>query len=386
MLTPKILFVSADFPYPADHGGRIDILRMLKTLKMLNCTVDLLCTVKEIPCAAHLQEIEKYYCASIHFVLRNGSVKGFLPKKSYHFETRRRLRDFNLNQQHYDCLILETEHVAAILENNTFTADKKWVRIHNNETQYYASLGRSSSSLFKKMYYQREANFLAHFSPKVFAQMDKLLFISSKEYEENKPNFPHKGIFMPPHTTIQAQQQTLANPIVLSIGNLFTQNNIEGLLWYLDHVHPIVTEKNPRHTFIIAGNTRGQGLPWLSQYQQKFNNITFYDTPNELAPLYAQARVFINPMRNGAGLKLKTLNAIEFGLPMVSTSIGTEGTGLQSQQHVLIADSVDDFSQAVNKLLLEPEFGRTLVSNAQSFITQTYNQTHILQTLLAELA
>ena len=64
--------------------------------------------------------------------------------------------------------------------------------------------------------------------------------------------------------------------------------------------------------------------------------------------------ICVNPMHHGAGVKLKIINAIEFGLPVVSTSVGKEGTGLDNAVHLHVADTAEDFMKAIRHLLVHP--------------------------------
>jgi glycosyltransferase involved in cell wall biosynthesis len=89
--------------------------------------------------------------------------------------------------------------------------------------------------------------------------------------------------------------------------------------------------------------------------------------------LYQRAAVFVNPVLRGAGIKLKTIHALQAGVPVVSTSIGMEGTGLIDGTHLLMADSADDFVRMVASLLQNRSLAGRLVHSAQSFLSETYD-------------
>lgn len=135
---------------------------------------------------------------------------------------------------------------------------------------------------------------------------------------------------------------------------------------------------------IIAGNTRGQKYKWLEDKISKDEKIIFYDTPQDLATLYKSASVFINPMLHGAGVKLKTINAIQNGLPVISTTIGVEGTGLKDKEHILLADEPNQFFEYVKFLLEHKEERIKLVKQSQDFLKKNYSHSKILMKLLTE--
>jgi glycosyltransferase involved in cell wall biosynthesis len=106
---------------------------------------------------------------------------------------------------------------------------------------------------------------------------------------------------------------------------------------------------------------------------QRYSNILLCFDPEDLSGLYKRAAVFVNPVLRGAGIKLKTIHALQAGVPVVSTSIGMEGTGLIDRVHLVVADSADDFARGVSSLLGGRSLRARLVDSAQSFLAETYD-------------
>ncbi|KYK82417.1 hypothetical protein SA3033_10320, partial [Aggregatibacter actinomycetemcomitans serotype d str. SA3033] len=171
---------------------------------------------------------------------------------------------------------------------------------------------------------------------------------------------------------------------VLFVGSLFMPNNIEGLFWYLDEVHSNVLNKFPDYKFIIAGNTKDINVMSLKKKLNEYTSIDFHESPSdlELSKLYYDCSLFINPMLSGAGVKLKTINAIKNGLPVVSTSTGNEGTGLLSSESILISDDPYSFSNNILNLLTNEHERALLTNNAQKFILDKYDLNKNLKKIL----
>jgi glycosyltransferase involved in cell wall biosynthesis len=74
----------------------------------------------------------------------------------------------------------------------------------------------------------------------------------------------------------------------------------------------------------------------------------------DLEPLYRSAGIFIVPLRAGSGIRVKILEAMARGIPIVSTSVGVEGLDVTPGEHLLVADDHTDFAQAIRWLLEEP--------------------------------
>lgn len=169
---------------------------------------------------------------------------------------------------------------------------------------------------------------------------------------------------------------------VVFIGSLFMPNNREAIQWYLAHIHPLML-KEPDYKFIVAGNSRKQSLSWLEGYDM--TNVVVYDTPKTLDDIYKQGYLFVNPMQNGAGVKLKTIEAIQNGLPVISTSIGYEGTGLVDNEHIMVADQPEQFYAKIKLLFDHPEAAKLLLDSSQSFLRTHYNHKEVLKEYILSL-
>ncbi len=106
--------------------------------------------------------------------------------------------------------------------------------------------------------------------------------------------------------------------------------------------------------------------------------IGFVEDP---VPWFDRARVFVAPLRFGAGIKGKIAQSLSLGLPVVTTSIGAEGMHLEDGKHVLIADSPRDFAAAVIRLYNDSALWDTLAENGRSHVAQNFSSTAARETL-----
>lgn len=363
----KILVVAPDFPYPPNHGGRVDIWERIKKLHAFGAQVDLVYTGYDDEQAEHLAEVSRFVQQIIP-VKRLKDIFYLLKLRPYQVASRKNLRSVQLQQQ-YDYIILESEYVIDFTLNDTGNA-KLALRVHNDEVSYYQSLFSSSKSVVKKLYYYLEAQLFKCNKKRYFERVNFALYISPEEMEKNSDLQYGQAYYYPPDLSFTNFKTVRPeNQRVLFVGNLFTANNIDGLIWYIEHVHDQVAAQFPEYELVVAGNTKGQDI----QHIVNKARILFYDSPASLDEIYAQAAVFINPMLYGAGVKLKTLNAVAEGLPVVSTTVGTEGTGLNHAQHCLIADTAESFAHHIGSLLQDPQLGSRLTTQAQDFLRQNFD-------------
>jgi len=137
-------------------------------------------------------------------------------------------------------------------------------------------------------------------------------------------------------------------PYLLYVGSLDWEANRDGLLWFLKEVWPLVAAKHVGIQCIIIGRNPGSEIALEVSRLAGVELLGFVD---DLEPYYAQARVFIAPLRFGSGIKVKVINALCRGLPVVTTSVGAEGLHVESGHEMFIADSPVEMAKDIDALL-----------------------------------
>ncbi len=142
------------------------------------------------------------------------------------------------------------------------------------------------------------------------------------------------------------------NQEILFCGSLDYFPNEEGLLWFYDNVFPLIKEAIPEVILTLVGESAKNG-----------RNQKLYHDPSvhvegrvaDVQPFYYQAGPCIAPLLSGSGTRLKILEAMSFGNPVVSTSIGTEGLKAIIGKHLLVADDPLAFAGRVIALLQDKD-------------------------------
>ncbi|NBA98230.1 glycosyltransferase family 4 protein [Pseudomonas sp. R5(2019)] len=374
----NILIVSPDFPYPPNHGGRVDIWKRIELLHSQGHALELIATTNSTISETDLNHVKRYVKNTI-IVRRETSIWKLLTPFPYQVLSRENLSKTTISKS-YDCVILESESVSPIIKSIRGKTKALFLRIHNNETAYFRSLRKSTKNIVLKIFYLREQLLYSKHSREVKKQCDKILHISKDEYETDKLGQEHKTVFLPSHVSPGdfKDYSSKETSKVLFVGNLFTENNLAGLHWYVKNVHPALIARSKAYELIVAGNTRGT----KPQFLDNVDAVKFIDSPADLNPHYAEAAVFINPMLSGAGVKLKTINAIQEAIPVVSTTTGAEGIGLVDGLHFMLADDVESFANAVHSLLENSELRKNIAIEAQEYVKKHFNATQTYGTLL----
>ncbi len=361
----KILIVTGDFVYPPNHGGRVDVWNRILVLHEMGFWIHLICTVKKRPEPAHIKIVEDKV-QRLSFALRKNRAIDMIYGQPLQMVSRKSLESTKLEDK-YDFLLLEGTYVYRILSNSGLHADIFMLRMHNNESVYFSSLANAEHSLLRKFYYWVEAKKFRRIDRKIIQKVPNILFIShsEKEYYEKRYESIH-GCFLPASVQLNFKKRARNNHTALLIASFFMENNREAIRFYLEKIHPLI--KIPDYQIIIAGNSRKSSIDWLIRLTSPYKNVRIYDSPENLQPLYEISSVFINSMLNGAGVKLKTINAIVEGLPVISTTVGNEGTGLHPEIEILVADDAKDISRKIEQLLLDKKKADFIISHAQEYV------------------
>jgi O-antigen biosynthesis protein len=142
-------------------------------------------------------------------------------------------------------------------------------------------------------------------------------------------------------------RQATPDPVILFVGGFAHGPNQEAVLWFVDHVLPLIREHFPAVKLAVVGSN-----PSLKVLELAGDGISVASNVSdaELREFYRTSRVAVVPLRYGAGVKLKVVEALREGLPLVTTPIGAQGLpGLD--QVASICDGPRNFADAVCKLL-----------------------------------
>jgi glycosyltransferase involved in cell wall biosynthesis len=163
---------------------------------------------------------------------------------------------------------------------------------------------------------------------------------------------------------------------LLFIGNLAHRPNEDAVLFFLREVYPRVRQMLPDVGLDIIGDCSSSAI---AAYDSKEVRILGY-LP-DVEPHLRNARVFIAPLRFGAGIKGKVGEAMARGIPVVTTSIGAEGFGLTHELDVMIADDPESFAAAIKQLYSDEKLWRRIATNSRLLIEKHFTPEVIAETI-----
>ena len=151
------------------------------------------------------------------------------------------------------------------------------------------------------------------------------------------------------------------------VGGFWHAPNGDAVCWFADRIFPLLRREMPNLVFRIAGANPGNEVLSLGARP----GIEVLGFVPDLAPLYDRSRVFVAPLRYGAGMKGKVGQSLAHGLPVVATQVGAEGMGLQDGVHVLVAEDEEAFAAQVLQVLRDDGLWSRLSMTGRAHIERT---------------
>jgi polysaccharide biosynthesis protein PslH len=182
-------------------------------------------------------------------------------------------------------------------------------------------------------------------------------FFCCSEEDKNKidrlNNFRIRGRIIPNGVDTKGKKydslkKEISKNNIIFCGSLDYLPNKEGLLWFYSNVFPILKHNLKSLKLTIVGNISN-----YESYENLLNDpaIDFVGRVEKVEPYYKNASIAIVPLLSGSGTRLKILEAMSLGNPVVSTAIGAEGLGAVNGTHIFIEDQAEHFAAAIQHLL-----------------------------------
>ena len=201
-------------------------------------------------------------------------------------------------------------------------------------------------------------------------QSDETWVVSSTEQQLLQDKWPNKSIQLVSNIVDVPGSKT---PFALRrdwlfIGSFQHPPNIDAVLFFLKEIYPLVSEHLGDAKFYIIGDKAPPEIVALAT-----ERIVVAGLQRDIRPFIESVRLSVAPLRFGAGVKGKINQSMAFGVPVVATSVGVEGTELRDREEVLVADKPEDFARALIELYESEELWKRLSENGISKTRALYS-------------
>ena len=354
----RVTVIHHEFPYPPNHGGKVDVWTRLVGLRQLGVQIQLVCWHEGgPPTAADLEVVGKIAPELIR--LTPGSrwlalselrypprVRRFVPAERQYQELRAKIHEFNPG-------ILMLDGWPAYLTAARLSAELSipfTYRSQNVEHEYW----RTQSELAKGLHRLRlrvTAKRMATLERQIRRDANLVLEISAEDAERMRAiGWEGNSVVLPPTWLGESTESRMWDERdidVLFVGNLWTPDNVDGLLWFFDHVLGSLERRAPGVRVLVAGSRPSARF----RSTCRSHHVTCVANPPDVQSLYARARVMINPQLRGSGVSIKMLEFLARDAWVVSTPVGARGLPDPKPSNLRLESDPGEFAGAIASAL-----------------------------------
>lgn len=286
-----------------------------------------------------------------------------------------------LNSHVYDVVLLESLFMTPYIDTiRRHSKAQVILRSHNLEYIIWERVAKGSKNPAKKTYLKLLAKQLKSHEMNVFKEIDGIVAISSSDASKyKKMGFAGKLITIPfgidaekmPYTPYQPGKQ------LFHLGSMDWMPNVEGVEWFLNQIWPSVLKKNPEIKLWMAGREMSSELRL-----RKDKNLHVLGAVNDAYSFMKEHGIMIVPLLSAGGIRVKIIEGMALGVPIVSTTIGAEGIGCTHDENILIANTPKEFSDAIERLMKSPELGIRIAENARKLVEEQFDNALLTKNLL----
>ena len=382
----NILIVAPFLPYPLDQGGKIRIFNIIKNLARFHEVT--LAAVVDDRSAAQLGPLPDL-CAEIVLVERPARLwpdrlaffTGHAPYNviRYHSPELRRALQQLQRRRRFD--LVQIEFTMMWQYSDLFPSTPVLLDAHNIEYKNVQQIGSSATSPLWRLMYLIEEKRLRAVEERAWRECALCFAVSEKERDEiaaftgNSAKVvtaangvdPERFVFRP---------KAIKGKKILFLGGMDYTPNLDAARYFLGEVLPVIQRAEPEARVLLVGRELGRLGDYLSA-----PGVECHESVPEVLPWFYQADLLAVPLRQGAGTRIKVLEAMAAGLPVVATSKGCEGIAAKNGRELLVADTAEEFAAAALGILQSPETGETLARNAQRLVAERYTWQSAVQVM-----
>lgn len=195
--------------------------------------------------------------------------------------------------------------------------------------------------------------------------------VSSKDGEIIKKEVPGAEVVIIPHPVdriIETQTAFEDRSGLLFVGSMHNPNT-DAILYFTREIMPQLSGKLPGVKFYAVGSNPPKEVRELNS-----DTIVITGFVKDLLPYFEKCRIYVAPLRYGAGVKGKIIEAMSFGLPTVTTSIGAEGLNLSHAKNILIGDNREDIIKYIELLYHDKDLWHKIRENAFTHVEEHFSQ------------
>lgn len=380
----KILLCYTRFPWPRIRGDQLTVFKLLEYLAARH-EVDFLCVrpgsdadLARLPGGIRRVELVSNGMAGRLGRMAVGlATGGCLQVDSFFPGAFADARERMLGERAYDVVYSHYIRSYGARDFNARGA-RKVIGLQLSHQAHFAKAAKRASNPVLRFLYGLETRRLEAWEGRIAGWNDLVHLISERDLKQVKGHEAWKDrVFYNPHGVdeqvfVPSPEKRVPGRVVFT-GNLGFQANEDAVSWFCSEIWPLIASRSPSATLLVAG---ANPTSKVQESVRRAERGSLMPNPKDMWGVIQTADVAVDPLRIGAGLQNKILEALACGVPMVSTTLGNEGIGAKAGAEIVLADDAEGFGQEVVRLLSDHEARSRMGLAARSFIERAWSWEH----------
>ena len=382
--------------WPLDTGAKLRNYHLARVLAE-HAQITLLAFVDAEQSLADLENLYAQVIAvqrdrayTVSKTLRGAFGSTPLPVLNYTTDSMKQTLERVLNEQDFDVVQVESIHLMAYLPTIRASRNRPLVICdwHNIESELMQRYAEREPSLSRQAYARKTARLMSEFEKRAMHEFDAHIVVSERDAERLRFLNPEASVFVVEngvdtayYSDEQVEQAHAAwrvqharngsgarNRIVF-VGSMDYHANVEGVASFAREVWPRLRARQPELVFTIVGR---DPLPQVRELA-RIPGVEVTGTVDDVRPYYREALASVVPLNVGGGSRLKILEAMAAGVPVVSTSLGAEGLKVQDGENILIADTGEQLVESISSVVENADLRNQLRERGRALVSERYD-------------
>jgi sugar transferase (PEP-CTERM/EpsH1 system associated) len=378
----KILVVTTRIPYPLNEGANMRIFNLLKALATRH-EVSLATLLTSKSEEVYLGRFEPF-CRRVGFVMKERtrarrlwdiatSAVVSVPYLSYITRSEKMNRLVTEMSREVDIVQAEFPYAAQYILN---TEAFKVLDAHNVEADILRGRSNQQTTFGLWLYHHLQQKRMEKAERDLCSRMD-LILTTSEDDRRQLMKF-NSWTEVVPNAIDHLPQDTWDrdNKRITFTGLMRYTANVDGARWFCEEIWPLVRQKEPDAEFFIVGKSP---VPAVRRLQG--NGVHVTGEVESVSDYLLDTSVVVAPLRIGSGTRIKILEAMAHGKPVVSTRLGCMGLDIEDGRNICIADNAREFADLVVSLLGSSEERERIGAEGRRVVEKQYTWRAVAESL-----
>jgi len=393
----EILLITNGLPYPPTHGGKVRAWNLLRNIARHH-NITLLSLLDTPDDALHVPVLRQY-CRRVETVLKKRRrpkpqllrrllktiLKGQPPRNgiTYYSAMEAKIRQVT-TEQTFDIIQIEQSSMAPYIEFvQNARKSARIISLYDVGVTQIKRIGQVQANNFQSRFWAAlDSFFLLRWEPSYLAQQfDRCVVVSSIDAAFLRQSNPNLQLTVVPNGVDTTQYNVLSEPTdskeIVFVGNMRYAPNVDGALFFCKEIFPLIKQQVPNVKLLLVGSTPTAAVQSLTA-----DDVVVTGFVESVVPYYQNSIVSVVPLRAGSGTRLKILESMALGRPVISTTLGAEGLAVTHGKNILIADTPADFARQTAQTLNNLTLRQQLIAKGRQLVEQEYDWQRIAQKLL----